>query len=92
MLIEGYKRDPHPKIETHRAATVRPLIAPDDPTVLAVASDSAHPELDRPVLDLNATAEIADFILRRPVCSRWNGPLDETAALEERLFRAAARR
>lgn len=62
VLVEGYKRDAHPKIEAHRAATGQPLIAPGDPTVLAVASDS-QPEVDRPLFHLDATAEIADFIL-----------------------------
>ncbi|MDJ0827360.1 MAG: molybdopterin-guanine dinucleotide biosynthesis protein B [Rhodobacter sp.] len=64
VLIEGYKRDGHPKIEAHRAATGQPLIAPGDPTILAVASDSAHPGLGCPVLDLDATARIADLILQ----------------------------
>lgn len=63
LLIEGYKRDRHAKIEAHRAVTGNPLIAPGDPTILAVASDTAMPGLDRPVLDLNATVAIADFIL-----------------------------
>ena len=63
VLVEGYKRAPHPKVEAHRAVTGNPLIAPDDPTVRAVASDTAL-TLDRPVFDLDATAEIADFILR----------------------------
>ena len=63
VLIEGYKRDTHPKIEAHRSATGQPLIAPGDPTVLAVASDVGLPGLDRPVLDLDATGLIADFIL-----------------------------
>lgn len=62
VLVEGYKRDSHPKIEAHRAETRHPLIAPDDPTVRAVASDRPM-ELDRPVFDLNDTAAIADFIL-----------------------------
>lgn len=64
VLIEGYKSDRHPKIEVHRAATGQLLIAPDDPTVLAVASDSAHPDLDLQVLDLNATVQISNFILQ----------------------------
>ena len=64
VLIEGYKRDGHAKIEAHRSATGQALIAPDDPTVLAVASDVAHPGLAIPVLDLDATAAIADFILQ----------------------------
>jgi molybdopterin-guanine dinucleotide biosynthesis protein MobB len=62
ILIEGYKRDSHPKVEAYRAETGNPLIAPGDPTIRAVASDSAL-ELDRPVFDLNDTAAIADFIL-----------------------------
>ena len=62
VLVEGYKRDAHPKVEAFRAVTGKPLIAPDDPTVRAVASDTAL-TLDRPVFDLDDTATIADFIL-----------------------------
>jgi molybdopterin-guanine dinucleotide biosynthesis protein B len=61
ILVEGYKRDKHPKIEAHRGETGNALIA--DETVRAFASDCAL-EVDRPVFDLNATGEIADFILR----------------------------
>ncbi|QFT98105.1 Molybdopterin-guanine dinucleotide biosynthesis adapter protein [Roseovarius sp. THAF8] len=62
VLIEGYKRDAHPKVEAHRSVTGNPLIAPDDPTIRAVASDTAL-DLDRPVFDLDDTKAIADFIL-----------------------------
>lgn len=62
VLIEGYKRDAHPKIEAHRAQTGNGLIAPDDPTIRALASDTPL-TLDRPVFDLNDTGSIADFIL-----------------------------
>ena len=62
VLIEGYKREQHAKIEAHRAATGQPLIAPGDASVRAVASDTAL-TLDRPVFDLDDTAAIADFIL-----------------------------
>ena len=61
VLIEGYKRDRHPKIEAHRQETCQPMIAPDDETIIAVASDSAV-QIDRPVFDLNDTCSIADFI------------------------------
>lgn len=66
VLVEGYKRDGHPKIEAHRAATGQPLIAPDDATVRAVASDQMADvaiTLDRLVFDLDDTKSIADFIL-----------------------------
>ena len=62
VLIEGYKRDRHPKIEAFRAETGNALIATDDPTIRAVASDVAL-DLDRPVFDLDDTRAIADFIL-----------------------------
>ncbi|WP_120500481.1 molybdopterin-guanine dinucleotide biosynthesis protein B [Roseovarius sp. EL26] len=63
ILVEGYKRDQHPKVEAHRAETGNSLIAPDDPTIRAVASDVPL-DIDRPVFDLNDTVSIADFILR----------------------------
>ena len=61
VLIEGYKRDRHPKIEAHRKETGQPLIAPEDETIVAVASDTPV-SVDRPVLNLNDTAAIANFI------------------------------
>ena len=62
ILIEGWKRDSHPKVEAWRAETGNPLIAPNDPTILAVASDTGL-QIDRPVFDLDDTAVVADFIL-----------------------------
>ena len=62
VLVEGYKRDTHAKIEAFRAEPGNPLIANDDPTICAVASDTKL-TLDRPVFDLNDTKAIADFIL-----------------------------
>lgn len=63
VLIEGYKRDHHAKIEAHRHETRQDLIAPGDPTIKAVASNVAHPGLGVRVLDLDDTKGIADFIL-----------------------------
>jgi molybdopterin-guanine dinucleotide biosynthesis protein MobB len=62
VLIEGYKRDEHPKVEAHRGEVNAPLIALDDPTVRAIASDSGATADGRPTFDLNDTAAIADFI------------------------------
>ena len=62
VLVEGYKRDAHAKIEAHRQETGQPLIARNDPTVLAVASDEPLTDLGIPVLDLDDTNGIADFI------------------------------
>lgn len=62
VLIEGYKRDTHPKIEAHRHETGQPLIATDDPTIRAIASNEPLPGFDLPVLDLDDTKAIADVI------------------------------
>jgi len=80
VLIEGYKRDAHPKVEAHRAETGNPLIAPDDPTVRAVAADVPL-TLDRPVFDLNDTVAVAEFILREVgLIASAPQPMPSTAA------------
>lgn len=63
VLVEGYKREPHPKIEAYRAEAGNDLIAPRDDNIKAVASDTAL-TLDRPVFDLNDTGAIVDFVLK----------------------------
>ena len=63
VLVEGYKRDAHPKVEAFRAEPNNPLIAPTDATVRAVATDTPL-QIDRPVFDLNDTKAIANFILQ----------------------------
>jgi len=65
VLIEGFKREPHPKMEIHRPAVGKPLLQPDDPCIVAVASDALLPGLTVPRLDLNDVPAIADFILDR---------------------------
>lgn len=62
VLIEGYKSAPHPKVEAHRSETGRPLLAPENPTIRAVASN-AQPDVACPLFALDDTAAIAGFIL-----------------------------
>jgi len=64
VLVEGYKRDQHAKIEAHRIETGQGLIANDDDTIKAIASDISVDGLGRPVFSLDDTGAIADFILR----------------------------
>ena len=68
LLIEGFKRHDHPKLEVHRAETGLPLLATEDDWVVAVASDSGRPaglpaKRDILVLDLNDIAAITGFIM-----------------------------
>lgn len=62
VLIEGFKRQPIPKLEIHRAAANTPLLYPGDSTIVAVASDR---ELDTqlPVFRLDDYPAIADYIV-----------------------------
>ncbi|MDX2482727.1 MAG: molybdopterin-guanine dinucleotide biosynthesis protein B [Pseudodonghicola sp.] len=64
VLVEGFKRDHHSKIEAHRAETGKPLLAAENPSVRAVAADTPQPGCTLPVFDLDDTGAIADFILR----------------------------
>ena len=62
VLIEGYKRDFHPKIEVWRAEAGHDLIQPNDALIRAVAADQVLADLTVPCLDLNNTKAVADFI------------------------------
>ena len=63
LLVEGFKREPIPKLEVYRAEVGEPLIHPHDHNIVAIASD-ARLETTLPQLDLNAPAAIAEFILK----------------------------
>ncbi|NKX44501.1 molybdopterin-guanine dinucleotide biosynthesis protein B [Roseicyclus persicicus] len=61
VLIEGYKTAPHPKIETHRKAAGRDLLALHNPTIRAIAADGPV-DSALPRFDLDDVAGIARFI------------------------------
>lgn len=63
LLVEGYKQEPIPKLEIYRAAVGEPLLHPEDPNVVAVASDGPI-TTHLPVLDLNRPEQIANFIVQ----------------------------
>lgn len=65
VLVEGFKAERRDKLEVWRASLGKPLLAASDPHVLAVASDGPVPASPAPVLDLNAPATIAEFLIRR---------------------------
>jgi molybdopterin-guanine dinucleotide biosynthesis protein B len=63
VLVEGFKRHPHPKLEVYRAALGKPLIHPEDPFVVALAADEPPPGLALPWLPLSDARAIADFVI-----------------------------
>ena len=67
VLVEGYKRDPFPKLEIHRAANGKPLIHPDDPHIVAIAADIELPHARVPVIALDDIDGIADLVMAEAV-------------------------
>jgi molybdopterin-guanine dinucleotide biosynthesis protein B len=64
ILVEGFKREPFAKIELHRPALGKPWLYPDDPSIIAIATDGSLPDaIGIPRFDINAPAAIANFIL-----------------------------
>lgn len=67
VLVEGFKPEPHPKIEVHRLANGKPFLYPNDPTILALASDAAIADASFTVLALENAEELADFVQENAV-------------------------
>lgn len=65
ILIEGFKRHPHPKLEVHRPIVGKPLLAPDDGDIIAIASDTALDYAGLPLFSLADFDGIADLVIER---------------------------
>jgi molybdopterin-guanine dinucleotide biosynthesis protein B len=63
VIVEGFKRHQHPKLEIYRAAVGKTLLHPEDDWIVAVASDAPVPEARVPVLLLDDIEKIADVLL-----------------------------
>ena len=70
LLVEGFKRHPHPKLEVHRPALGKPLLYPDDPWIVAIAADEplAAPI---PLLPLGDPGAIAEFVVDHLGVGPW---------------------
>jgi len=66
VVIEGFKREPHRKIEVHRAANAKPLLFPDDPCVVGIATDIAV-ETTLPTAHLDDIEAITAMMLRSAI-------------------------
>jgi molybdopterin-guanine dinucleotide biosynthesis protein B len=62
VIVEGFKHAPIPKLEVWRRVTGEPLLHPNDPHIVALASDT-RVETRLPILELNDDAAISSFIL-----------------------------
>lgn len=73
VVIEGFKREPHRKIEVHRAANGKPLLFPDDPAIVGVATDVAV-ETGLPRVHLDDIPAVAALMLASAM------PVEEASA------------
>ncbi len=67
VLVEGFKSTPIPKLEVHRPSYGCPLIFPDNPNIVAIATDAVPVQQIPPALthlDMNDPDAVTDFILR----------------------------
>jgi molybdopterin-guanine dinucleotide biosynthesis protein B len=65
VIVEGYKREGHSKIEARRReAKSQDRLSTGDPAIVAVAADAPQPGEKLPVFDLDDTGAIADFVER----------------------------
>ncbi len=66
ILVEGFKSEAFPKIELHRTIMNKPLLYPNDPNIIAIASDTQLITPDNLTqLDINQPDKIAEFILKQ---------------------------
>ena len=66
VIIEGFKREPHRKIEVHRLANNKPLLFPDDPNIAGIATDAAV-ETTLPVAHLDDVEAVAGLMQRSAI-------------------------
>jgi molybdopterin-guanine dinucleotide biosynthesis protein B len=62
VIVEGFKRHPHPKLEVYRAAVGKPLLHPGDDCIVAIATDAPLPHAEVPVLMLDDVESIANVL------------------------------
>src|ERR1700760_166057 len=76
VVIEGYKSEPHRKIEVHRAANGKPLLFPADPDIVGIASDVAV-ETRLPVAHLDDIGGVPPMLRRHAI------PIEDVLAMAE---------
>jgi molybdopterin-guanine dinucleotide biosynthesis protein B len=63
VIVEGFKREPHRKIEVHRLANNKALLFPEDPNIAGIATDAAL-ETTLPVAHLDDVEAVAGLMQR----------------------------
>jgi molybdopterin-guanine dinucleotide biosynthesis adapter protein len=76
LIVEGFKREPFPKLEVHRPSLGKPLLHPGDPDIVAIASDEPIAGLALPRLPLEDAEAIASFIMTHCLIEPVHGAVE----------------
>ncbi len=79
VIVEGFKRHAHPKLEVFRASVGKPLLHPNDDCIVAIATDVPLPQATVPVLMLDDIEGIANVLQAEALPRDQIGPPRETA-------------
>jgi molybdopterin-guanine dinucleotide biosynthesis adapter protein len=74
LIVEGFKREDHDKIEIHRRETGKPLLYPQDSRIVAVLSDEPLAGCRLPVIDIDDIVAVADFMVAHCDLARRAAP------------------
>lgn len=74
VIVEGFKREPHPKLEVYRAVVGKPCLYLDDPDIVAIASDQPLPQAPIRSVLLDDIQAIVDLLLEHAI------PVDKALA------------
>ena len=74
VIVEGFKRHAHPKLEVYRAAVGRPLLHPADDCIVAIATDAPMPQAQVPVVMLDDIEAIANVLQAEALPREQIGP------------------
>jgi molybdopterin-guanine dinucleotide biosynthesis protein B len=81
VIVEGFKRHPHPKLEVYRAVVGKPLLHPDDDCIVAIATDAPLQGAQLPVIMLDDVETIANVLQAEAL------PREQIAELERKTSR-----
>jgi len=89
VIVEGFKRHSHPKLEVYRAAVGKPLLHPDDDCIVAIATNAPLPQAEVPVLMLDDVEGIANVLQAEAMALDRIG-ISSTEALQSETSRSEA--
>jgi len=83
VIVEGFKRHRHPKLEVYRAAVGKPLLHPDDDCIVAIATDAPLAAAAVPVVMLDDIEQIATVLQAEAVSREQIGEAAHTPSVSE---------